>query len=85
MVWCDKSSYKGYWKNGVQDGVGIMRFPDKQIKIGLFQNNVWLKEIKTAYEVSIPNVGFRLEVEQLLNVMPIKGPKPLVFAPRTPI
>jgi antitoxin component YwqK of YwqJK toxin-antitoxin module len=39
MYWVDGSVYKGFWTNGVQNGLGIMYFPDGQSKAGVFQDN----------------------------------------------
>ena len=41
MLWIDGSIYKGYWENGVQDGLGIMIFPDGFKKIGFFEQNIF--------------------------------------------
>ena len=41
MYWTDGSVYKGEWKKGIQNGRGVMSFPDGRIKDGYFENNVF--------------------------------------------
>lgn len=41
MFWTDGSIYKGMWYKGIQHGKGRMEFPDKKIKEGIFQNNIF--------------------------------------------
>ena len=36
MYWVDGYIYKGYWKKGIQDGLGIMIFSDGSKKVGFF-------------------------------------------------
>jgi len=40
MTWADGSQYKGYWENGVQNGLGIMIFANGVRKAGTFKDNV---------------------------------------------
>ena len=41
MYWKDGSIYRGYWDNGVQDGLGIMIFADGLRKAGFFTSNLY--------------------------------------------
>jgi hypothetical protein len=41
MFWADGSIYRGYWKNGTQDGIGLMIFKDGMRKAGFFSGNVY--------------------------------------------
>lgn len=47
MYWIDGSIYKGLWVQGVQNGIGLMVFPDGNQKVGLFENNVYKSTINT--------------------------------------
>ena len=40
MTWADKSTYLGLWKDGIQNGVGIMIFASGVKKAGIFKDNV---------------------------------------------
>jgi hypothetical protein len=44
MMWTDGSMYEGEWINGIQHGQGMMVFPDGTVKVGLFENNVFVRE-----------------------------------------
>ena len=44
MTWTDGSSYSGEWSNNIQNGYGVMTFPDGTKKEGLFENNVYVEE-----------------------------------------
>ena len=41
MLWTDGSRYLGHWEAGVQNGVGIMIFPDGVKRAGFFEKNVF--------------------------------------------
>ena len=41
MQWADGTKYHGYWKEGLQEGVGLMIFKDGTKKAGLFSGNVY--------------------------------------------
>jgi MORN repeat len=40
MTWADGSSYFGIWKDGIQNGLGIMIFASGVKKAGIFKDNV---------------------------------------------
>jgi hypothetical protein len=40
MKWADKSTYMGLWKDGIQNGIGIMIFASGLKKAGIFKDNV---------------------------------------------
>jgi len=40
MTWADQSTYTGLWKNGIQNGLGIMIFASGIKKAGIFKDNV---------------------------------------------
>ena len=40
MTWADGSRYIGVWKEGIQNGIGIMIFASGIKKAGIFKNNV---------------------------------------------
>jgi len=40
MTWADGSRYIGLWKEGIQNGIGIMIFASGIKKAGIFKNNV---------------------------------------------
>lgn len=44
MTWTDGSVYKGDWVRGVQHGFGQMILPDRTIKEGQFEWNVFIGE-----------------------------------------
>ena len=46
MIWTDGSEFKGHWVKGVQEGVGIMKFPDGTKRAGFFENNVYTIPLK---------------------------------------
>ena len=46
MVWTDGSTYKGEWVKGIQNGKGVMTFPDGRIKDGFFEKNIFKGAIK---------------------------------------
>lgn len=40
MEWGDGAIYKGFWVNGVQNGLGLMKFANGLSKAGVFKDNV---------------------------------------------
>ena len=46
MRWTDGSVYLGEWQRGIQNGKGVMVFPNGKTKTGIFKNNVFTEEIK---------------------------------------
>jgi hypothetical protein len=47
MRWVDGSIYKGYWYNGIQNGLGVMIFPDGFKKVGFFELNIYKSNLET--------------------------------------
>lgn len=45
MVWNDGSIYRGYWEEGIQNGLGIMIFPNGFKRIGFFENNIFVQTL----------------------------------------
>lgn len=41
MFWTDGSIYRGFWRDGTQDGIGMMIFKDGMRKAGFFSSNVY--------------------------------------------
>ena len=41
MYWSDGSISRGFWDQGVQDGLGIMIFKDGMRKAGFFRANIY--------------------------------------------
>ena len=37
MRWTDGSTYMGTWHQGIQEGIGVMIFPDGTRRAGLFE------------------------------------------------
>jgi hypothetical protein len=57
MKWTDSSIFKGEWKRGIQNGIGLMVFANGEQKKGYFENNVFLGPAKPEkYEKRIKNV-----------------------------
>lgn len=47
MTWPDSSVYRGEWQQGVQEGLGIMVYPDGSQRAGLFKGNKLVEDLKT--------------------------------------
>ncbi len=47
MNWLKKGYYKGHWKNGVQNGQGLIYTPEQGVREGKFINNELISELKT--------------------------------------
>ena len=47
MNWTDGSFYMGMWEKGIQQGLGIMIFPDGAKRAGFFEQNIFKETIKT--------------------------------------
>ena len=43
MTWADGAIYKGFWVNGIQNGLGLMKFSNGLSKAGVFKNNVLIE------------------------------------------
>ncbi len=54
MEWTDGSKYMGEWKNGIQNGHGVMSFPNGRKKEGIFKNNVYLGQERNEYQDTTP-------------------------------
>ena len=50
MFWTDGSVYKGTWKEGDQDGIGMMIFSDGYKKAGKFNKNIYEGPLETIEE-----------------------------------
>ena len=50
MHWSDGSIYRGFWENGVQNGLGLMIFKDGMRKAGFFEENIYLSPLLTMEE-----------------------------------
>ena len=50
MYWADGSIYRGFWKNGVQCGLGLMIFKDGMRKAGFFEDNIYKKPLRSMKE-----------------------------------
>ena len=44
MEWIDGSIYKGQWKQGIQQGIGLMIYSKKK-RAGYFENNVFVEPL----------------------------------------
>ena len=72
MRWTDGSTYMGTWKRGIQEGVGIMIFPDGARRAGIFEMNVFKATLKTPeqlepFKEDLEEECIR-ELEKFLNV-----------------
>lgn len=56
MYWTDGSIYKGEWKKGIQNGRGVMTFPDGRIKDGYFENNIFKGKTQIKNEDNLESV-----------------------------
>ena len=45
MYWTDGSIYKGFWTKGVQNGLGLMIFPGNSKRAGIFDSNIYKKNL----------------------------------------
>ena len=55
MYWNDGSVYKGQWKEGLQDGEGVLYMADGRIKEGIFSSNRFVERKKiTLPTIQIP-------------------------------
>ena len=52
MYWTDGSCYKGEWMNGIQNGLGAMKFPDGRVKEGIFKNNIFQNPVTDLNQVN---------------------------------
>ena len=51
MEWTDMSKFKGHWIKGVQEGIGIMIFPNGVKRAGFFNNNVYSLPLKDRSQI----------------------------------
>ena len=51
MEWTDLSKFKGHWIKGVQEGIGIMIFPDGTKRAGFFNKNVYSLPLKSRDQI----------------------------------
>ena len=57
MFWVDGTTYKGNWMHGAQHGKGTHTLPNGETKIGIFENNNFVKE-----EPNDDNVGLNSKI-----------------------
>lgn len=81
MYWADGSIYRGFWDNGLQQGLGLMIFKDGLRKAGFFNANVYekplvdMKEFENYSEkLKIPE-SFRQEIKEYLGLLASSGVK----------
>jgi len=46
MYWNDETIFRGYWDEGLQDGIGLMIFKDGERKAGFFEANIYRRPLK---------------------------------------
>lgn len=77
MHWADGSVYKGFWNDGVQNGLGIIKTVDGKSKAGVFQDNVLIEMMysldqiqihESIYRKPIPE-GFREELTKCVEAL----------------
>ena len=77
MFWTDGSVYKGTWKAGDQQGIGLMIFSDGFRKAGKFDKNRFqgpletieeAKEFEEENQVELPEV-FKEELKEFIQVI----------------
>ena len=51
MKWTDGSTYMGIWEDGIQNGVGVMIFPDGTKRAGMFEQNVFKESLKRIEQI----------------------------------
>ena len=52
MHWIDGHIYRGYWTKGIQNGLGLMIFPDGFKKVGFFDKNIFKSNLDSYEEVA---------------------------------
>lgn len=52
MHWSDGSIYRGFWRKGLQHGLGIMIFSTGLRKAGFFDKNIFVKPITSKEELN---------------------------------
>ena len=50
MYWNDGTIYKGFWTEGVQNGIGLMIFKDGTRWAGFFNQNIFVAPLQTFKE-----------------------------------
>ena len=73
MTWGDGSVYKGTWDNGVQNGLGIMKFANGLKKAGTFKDNVLMDMLTSKRQIDEHEQVYgplpqqtRLEMEEMI-------------------
>lgn len=51
MRWTDGSTYMGTWEQGIQEGIGVMIFPDGSRRAGIFEYNVFKASVKSREQI----------------------------------
>ena len=62
MRWVDGNTYKGYWEDGIQNGIGLMIFADGVQRAGFFVNNVYSSPLMNVEEIE------RYETRRLIKL-----------------
>lgn len=52
MTWIDGSIFRGYWEDGIQQGLGVMIFPDGFKKAGFFEENIFKRSLETLEQMN---------------------------------
>ena len=53
MIWTDGSEYKGHWVQGVQHGIGIMKFQNNKSRAGFFERNIFVMPLRDRKTIQI--------------------------------
>ena len=78
MYWADGSLYKGNWAKGLQEGLGILKFPDGLVTAGFFKENIYTTPLLTmeeftGYKEANPSFkctpGFEEEIRKYLEAI----------------
>ena len=51
MTWTDGSTYMGTWDQGIQQGIGLMVFADGSKRGGIFEQNLFVRSIKSTQDI----------------------------------
>lgn len=75
MYWTDGSIYKGEWRKGIQEGKGVMTFPDGRIKDGNFENNIFKGAIKIKEDSKIEEtINSSIKNPRINNISTLSNP-----------
>ena len=55
MKWRDGTVYEGMWKRGVQQGYGVIIYPEGRMKAGYFVNNIMVQPLLGHRSSTVPN------------------------------